>query len=92
VLATADDAMERVKMPEPLRQPDAAAADSPTSEVELDVLPGGAEGTDELEVSAAAEPTEGEPPPEQAEPLPEGAEPVEEDPLADSRRTSPGGE
>lgn len=113
VLATADDAMERVKMPEPLRQPDAAAADSPTSEVELDVLPGGAEGTDELEVSAAGEATEGEPPPEQAEPpseraeslpeqaeslpeqpepLPEAAEPVEEDPLADSRRSSPGGE
>jgi DivIVA domain-containing protein len=42
VLATADDAIERVKMPEPLREPE--GADSPTAEVELDVLPGGAAG------------------------------------------------
>jgi DivIVA domain-containing protein len=40
VLATADDAMERVQMPEPLRE--SGPTDSPTSEVELDVLPGGA--------------------------------------------------
>src|SRR5919108_2106809 len=40
VLATADDAMERVKMPEPLREP--GTGDSPTAEVELDVLQGGA--------------------------------------------------
>jgi DivIVA domain-containing protein len=60
VLATADDAIERVKMPEPLRQPESGAADSPTSEVELDLLPGGAaDGTDELPV--ADELTEGEP-------------------------------
>jgi hypothetical protein len=100
VLATADDAIERVKMPEPLRGPDAAVADSPTTEVELDVLPGGAaEGTDELEAPVSDEPGEpeqlpegAEPPPEGAEPRPEQAEPAEEDSLADSRRTSPGGE
>jgi DivIVA domain-containing protein len=83
VLATADDAMERVKMPEPLREPDAAVTESPTTEVELDVLPGGAaEGTDQLEAPAGGERAEGEPPPEQAEP-------VKDDPLADSRRKSP---
>jgi DivIVA domain-containing protein len=61
VLATADDAIERVKMPEPLREPERGAADSPTSEVELDLLPGGAaDGTDELE-PVADELTEGEP-------------------------------
>ncbi len=44
VLATADDAIERVKLPEPLRQAEAEAApaDPPTAEVELDLLPGGA--------------------------------------------------
>ena len=44
VLATADDAIERVKLPEPLRQAEAQAApgDPPTAEVELDLLPGGA--------------------------------------------------
>src|ERR671922_781076 len=93
VLATADDAIERVKMPEPLRQPDAAVADSPTAEVELDVLPGGAaEGTDELEAPLGEEPADAEPPPEQAHPPTEQAEPVKNDPLGDSRRTSPGGE
>jgi hypothetical protein len=62
VLATADDAIERVKMPEPLRDSEPGVADSPTSEVELDLLPGGAaDGTDELEVPVADEPTEGEP-------------------------------
>src|SRR5919109_2065609 len=93
VLATADDAIERVKMPEPLREPDAAAADSPTTEVELDLLPGGAaEGTDELEAPRGEEPADAEPPPEQAHPPREQAEPVKNDPLGDSRRTSPGGE
>src|SRR5215216_2340083 len=53
-LATADDAIERVKMPEPLREP--GTGDSPTAEVELDVLPGG----------AAAEGRENEAPPEGA--------------------------
>jgi DivIVA domain-containing protein len=45
VLATADDASERVTLPEQLGPPpDEAAAltDQPTTEVELDVLPGGA--------------------------------------------------
>lgn len=92
VLATADDAIERVKMPEPLRRPDAAVADSPTAEVELDVLPGGAAGgTDELEAPVGEEPTEREEPTGR-EPPPERPEPVEGKPLADSRRTSPGGE
>jgi DivIVA domain-containing protein len=105
VLATADDAIERVKMPEPLREPDAAAADSPTTEVELDVLPGGAaEGTDELE-ALGADPGEDVPPapPQQAEPAGEPRAPVGEprrdepgpgkdDPLADSRRMKPRGE
>jgi DivIVA domain-containing protein len=92
VLATADDAIERVKMPEPLRRPDAAVADSPTAEVELDVLPGGAAGgTDELEAPVGEEPTEREEPTGR-EPPPERPEPVEGNRLADSRRTSPGGE
>ena len=44
VLATADDAIERVQLPEPLREAEAesAPADPPTAEVELDLLPGGA--------------------------------------------------
>jgi DivIVA domain-containing protein len=105
VLATADDAIERVKMPEPLRAPDAAAADSPTTEVELDLLPGGAaEGTDELE-ALGADPGEDVPPapPQRAEPAGEPREPAaepprdepgpgKEDPLADSRRMKPRGE
>ena len=105
VLATADDAIERVKMPEPLREPDAAAADSPTTEVELDLLPGGAaEGTDELE-ALGADPGEDVPPepPQRAEPAGEPHEPAGEprrdepgpgkdDPLADSRRMTPRGE
>jgi DivIVA domain-containing protein len=105
VLATADDAIERVKMPGPLREPDAAAADSPTTEVELDLLPGGAaEGTDELE-ALGADPAEDVPPkpPQRAEPTGEPREPAGEpqrdepgpgkdDPLADSRRMTPRGE
>jgi DivIVA domain-containing protein len=105
VLATADDAIERVKMPEPLREPDAAAAESPTTEVELDLLPGGAgEGTDELE-ALGADPGEDVPPapPQRAEPAGEPREPAGEprrdepgpgkdDPLADSRHMKPRGE
>jgi DivIVA domain-containing protein len=93
VLATADDAMERVKMPEPLRKPDAAVADSPTAEVELDVLPGGAaEGTDELdavqdEPSGAEQSSRPE-----GERQPERSEAEAHDPLADARRTRPSGE
>jgi DivIVA domain-containing protein len=103
VLATADDAMERVKMPEPLREPD-AAADSQTAEVELDVLPGGAgEGTDELEPvgdePAAGEPVEPSEPgagerstrPER-EPRRDRSGAAEDDPLANTRRTTPDGE
>jgi DivIVA domain-containing protein len=107
VLATADDAMERVTMPEPLREPDAAGADSPTSEVELDLLPGGAaDGTDELEAVEPG-PAEATPPdaPGQAKPAGEeqperaGAGPPSDesapgagDPLANSRRTKRGGD
>jgi len=66
VLATADDAMERVKMPEPLREGD-APAESPTAEVELDVLPGGAAGgQNELNARVAGE----QPPPEDEAPTP----------------------
>jgi DivIVA domain-containing protein len=93
VLATADDAVERVKMPEPLRKPDDAVADSPTAEVELDVLPGGAaEGTDELdavqdEPSGAEQSSRPE-----GEPQPKRSEAEAHDPLADARRTGPSGE
>jgi DivIVA domain-containing protein len=93
VLATADDALERVKMPQPLRQPEASVADSPTTEVELDVLPGGAaessdeppgatQSTDELETPVDEERTESQTPPR----------PAVDDSLAESRRTSPGGD
>jgi DivIVA domain-containing protein len=104
VLATADDAMERVKMPQPLRGPDAAAADSQTAEVELDVLPGGAgEGTDELEPvedePAAGEPVEQSGPgagersaqPERG-PRPDQSKASGDDPPADTRRTKRGGD
>jgi hypothetical protein len=118
VLATADDAIERVKMPEPLREPEPGAADSATSEVELDLLPGGAaDGTDELE-AVADDLTEGEPTErtEQTEGSPteggtggepRGDEPTqrsdggsgpeqsgasEDDPLANTRRATPGGD
>jgi DivIVA domain-containing protein len=82
VLATADDAIERVKMPEPLREQD-AVAESTTAEVELDVLPGGA---------AAEEPQapmEEEPPPVTP---PAQASTDEIDSLGDPRRTTRGGE
>jgi DivIVA domain-containing protein len=92
VLATADDAVERVKMPEPLRKPDDAVAESPTAEVELDVLPGGAaEGTDELdavqdEPSGAEQSSRPE-----GEPQPKRSEGEAHDP-PDARRTGPSGE
>ena len=41
-LATADDAAERLALPEMLAEPDTESTDPPTGEVELDVLPGGA--------------------------------------------------
>jgi DivIVA domain-containing protein len=86
VLATADDAMERVRMPEPLRRPDDAMADPPTTEARLDVLPGGGEGGDELD--SPVEQEEEEPTAEQAtgDEIPE---PAEGDTLADSRRAAP---
>jgi DivIVA domain-containing protein len=57
VLATADDAAERVTLPEQLGPPEGEPAplvDQPTSEVELDVLPGGA-GLEEPEPALADE-------------------------------------
>jgi DivIVA domain-containing protein len=55
VLRTAEDAQERVTLPEMLQEPetemepatDEVAEDQPTGEVELDVLPGGAAADDE---------------------------------------------
>ena len=41
-LATADDAAERIALPEMIAEPDTESTDPPTGEVELDVLPGGA--------------------------------------------------
>jgi DivIVA domain-containing protein len=89
VLATADDAIERVRMPEPLSTPDDATADSPTTEARLDVLQGGGEGGAELD--SPVEQDEEEPTAEQAtgDEIPE---PAEGDTLADSRRATPRGE
>jgi cell division initiation protein len=49
VLATAEDASERVRLPEMLAEPEPDTEEEvpTTSEVDLDVLPGGAEDTDE---------------------------------------------
>ena len=62
VLATADDAAERVTLPGQLAPPQdeaAALTDQPTTEVELDVLPGGAGMEDPDEHAAADEPLPG---------------------------------
>jgi hypothetical protein len=67
-------------MPEPLREQD-PATESPTAEVELDVLPGGAAGDSEVQPDEAPPPAG---PPEPA------AEEVES--LSDPRRTPPGRE
>ena len=70
VLATADDAAERVTLPEqlgPAVDEAAALTDQPTTEVELDVLPGGA-GLEDPE----APPLSDEPP---------GPQPLQEQPL-----------
>jgi cell division initiation protein len=47
VLRTAEDAFERVSLPEMLSDPDTEADDPTTGEVELDVLPGGAAEDDD---------------------------------------------
>lgn len=48
VLRTAEDALDRVSLPEMLSdEPDTEAEDAPTGEVELDVLPGGAAEDDD---------------------------------------------
>jgi DivIVA domain-containing protein len=84
VLATADDALERVKMPEPLRTDDEGQpADQPTAEVELDVLQGGA-GQDQPESQ----------PPAPGEIVPPRAADEEVEPQlpgAAARRAAPGG-
>jgi DivIVA domain-containing protein len=59
VLATADDAAERVTLPEQLGPPEGqpvALTDQPTTEVELDVLPGGAGLEPEPELPEEAPP------------------------------------
>jgi DivIVA domain-containing protein len=87
VLATADDAAERVTLPEQLgpAEGEDALTDPPTSEVELDVLPGGA-GMEDPEppyVDEAAEPTLYGQPLEEPSPLGE-TEPLDEPtPLGD---------
>jgi DivIVA domain-containing protein len=82
VLATADDAMERVKMPEPLREP--GTGDSPTAEVELDVLQGGAaaEGRQNEAPPAGAPVAMDHGPLEDASAYAEGAPPGAEEALA----------
>ena len=82
VLATADDAMERVKMPEPLREP--GTGDSPTAEVELDVLQGGAasEGRRNEAPPAGAPAAMDHGPLEDASAYAEGAPPGAEEALA----------
>jgi DivIVA domain-containing protein len=84
VLATADDATERVKMPEPLRQQD-PATESPTAEVELDVLPGGAAAGDAGD--SGVQPGEAHPPLAPPKPAAE-----EVDSLRDPPRTTRDGE
>ena len=96
VLATADDAIERVKLPEPLLEAEAGPeepAESPTAEVELDLLPGGAgQAEDEPPAYEEQPPAEelpedeaGESPPEEA--LPEEVA-EEEPPGGDERRAT----
>jgi DivIVA domain-containing protein len=80
VLATADDAAERVTLPEQLGPPEAEPTmltDQPTTEVELDVLPGGAGIEDPVGPGLVDEPL---PPPALYEqPLDEPAAPGEDD-------------
>ena len=79
VLATADDAAERVTLPEQLGPPEeepTALTDQPTTEVELDVLPGGAGLEDPDEPSLAAETLPG--PALYEQPLDETAAPGED--------------
>jgi DivIVA domain-containing protein len=70
VLATADDAAERVSLPQQLGpvelEPPAGLPDQPTTEVELDVLPGGA-GIEEPEPTQSFEDEPAELPEEPAE-------------------------
>ena len=54
VLATAEDATERVSLPQLLADPDTQEEGPPTNEVELDVLPGGAAGDDDEDTTAGS--------------------------------------
>jgi DivIVA domain-containing protein len=80
VLATADDALERVKIPDLLRD-ESQPAEPPTAEVELDVLPGG-----------AAEPgphRPAQPGPVPNGPAPPGGGPPRPAPVDDSHHAAP---
>jgi DivIVA domain-containing protein len=61
-LATADDAAERIALPEMIAEPDTESTDPPTGEVEFDVIPGGASedtlSEDTLSENGAPEPGE----------------------------------
>jgi DivIVA domain-containing protein len=79
VLATADEAAERVTLPAQLGPPEAEAAaltDQPTTEVELDVLPGGAGMSGPDEAAPIEEPQPG--PALYQQPLDEPAAPAED--------------
>jgi DivIVA domain-containing protein len=56
-LATADDAAERIALPEMLAEPDTESTDPPTGEVGFDVIPGGA-SEDAPSENGASEPGE----------------------------------
>jgi DivIVA domain-containing protein len=98
VLATADDAIERVQLPAPLREAEAGPAqetDTPTAEVELDLLPGGAAeaaaGLPEDDARPAAEEVAEDPPDQRAaEPAPPEGE-LPEDTPRDEQERRPGG-
>ena len=80
VLATADEAAERVTLPEQLGPPEeepGVLTDQPTTEVELDVLPGGAGLEEPGEPALADEPLP--PPALYQQPLEEPAAPSDDD-------------
>lgn len=80
VLATADEAAERVTLPEQLGPPEGeptVLTDQPTTEVELDVLPGGAGLVDPGEPPLADEPLP--PPALYQQPFEEPAAPADDD-------------
>jgi DivIVA domain-containing protein len=56
-LGTAEDALDRIALPEMIAEPDTESTDPPTGEVEFDVIPGGA-SEDGLSENGASEPGE----------------------------------